>query len=1317
VKGNPGAGKSVLMKFAVTMMDHRKSGEIVLSFFIHGRGTLLQKTPLGVFRALLNSMLKYFPHYLSQLTERFEDQEKRFGSYGENRWDWAQKELQDFTSKVITKGTQNRPVAIFVDALDECGRDFAKELLTYFKDLFEEIKREGAQVKICLSSRHYPILGHDTIPTVSVEERNDKDIRLVIQRRLREIEPATKRQRIEKDILLKAQGGFQWAVLVSDMVTDENITGMKAEKLHEKLASIPEHLDELYTDILGGSTAIENNQMTRLFQWILFSERPLSAQELRDALATDKDMTYTSVSEFRSHEVWIDDIAQFERRIKHISRGLVEFQTREFWEQYELGGEDSNREVQFIHQSVADYMLNKFLNNVEHHYGTPQAQTGAGHFQISRSCLKYLTIEEVLQAHQLSRGKLSARFPLAPYATRFIFDHIRKVEQEGIPQLDLLSLIQWKPQSEPLRNLASLWRILDPNSAHAPMGWPFVGATALHALIAFGSKSAFDTFLQRNDVEVDGRDSDGNTPLLLAIREGHQGMALALINYSIERTSSWSTSQGDENARGVSRIVDIDAENDHGETPLTVALTEKAGEVIFKLVDAGAALKLFGRETALLYYTIRERNEKLLMKLIEKNILLDGGVYFALKEFSNGEDKVLENFIQLLLEAGGNRSKSTEFDEYDHEEDYDEDYDEDDEYLDDAALFWASRRGQGAIVNLLLSHGASADSQNTMGDLPLHLALKKNHEVVVGILIREAPLTADIGDKNGQTPLELAVDAGNEAIVKLLLTKELLNIDKTIPLRIAIHDGHTAVIELFLATKRFDVNIKDFNERPLLLWAVETENEAAVKQLLATEQIDVNAMNSDRWTPLMHAIEYEKECMVKLLLATRKANINLEYPDGQTLLSRATRTSNKAITLALLSTGKFNVNARDSDGHTLLSRAAKTGNETVVELLLATAKVKVDAKDRDGQTPLAWAVWNAHTVIFKLLLATGKVNINAKYHNGQTLLSRAVEKSNEVIAQALLATGKFDVNVWGVYGQTLLSRAAETKNETMVKMLLATEQVDVDAKDIDGWTPLAWAVQNGYSGIVRLLLETRKVNVNVRDANGQTLLSLASMDGRISMVRLFLESEQVEVDAEDAKGGTPLAWAVQNGYSGIVKLLLETGKVNVNARDANKRTPLSLASENGNESIVELLLSTEQIDIDVEDAEGWTALAWAVQNGRSGIVRLLLETGKVNANARDANKRTLLSLASENGDEPIVKLFLAAEQVEVDAEDTYGWTPLAWAVENGYCGIVRLLLETGKVNINLRDTDGQTLLSRAVENGDELIAELLLATSAIEADA
>ncbi|KAH8723067.1 ankyrin repeat protein, partial [Phaeosphaeriaceae sp. PMI808] len=529
IKGNPGAGKSVIMKFAVTEMHRRQSGELVLSFFVHGQGTDLQKTPLGIYRTLLNTMLKYFPEYLSQLTKLFEDQEERFGAYTENRWKWIDKELQDFLSVILTKGSKRQPVVIFIDALDECGEGVAKSLLRYFKDLMEVADIEESQVKICVSSRHYPILGIDTIPTTSVEKRNCKDLQLVIQRQLEEIEPDWRRNQIQKAILSKAQGGFQWAILVTNLVIDSNAIGTRVEELHKIITSMPQALDELYTNILSGFTEAEEHMMVKLFQWVLFAERPLSMQELRDALATDQDMTCITISELRRNTSWTETLDQFERHAKHISRGLVEFRTRDLYEQYELDGEESDKEAQFIHQSVADYLLERFFKNIGRHQCDSRSYAGAGHFEVSRSCLRYLALKEVLEATQLPRSTISARFPLVPYATRFVFDHIRKAEQHGISQADLLMLFQWDAQSESLGKVARIWTVFDPNSVHTPLGWPFIGTTALHFLIALGSKSALDACLLERDIDVSRKDSNGDTPLLLATRGSQQDMALALL--------------------------------------------------------------------------------------------------------------------------------------------------------------------------------------------------------------------------------------------------------------------------------------------------------------------------------------------------------------------------------------------------------------------------------------------------------------------------------------------------------------------------------------------------------------------------------------------------------------------------------------------------------------------------------------------------------------------------------------------------------------------------------------------------------------------
>ncbi|KAL1632717.1 hypothetical protein SLS56_003414 [Neofusicoccum ribis] len=243
--------------------------------------------------------------------------------------------------------TEKSPTAVKVSSRDRKAcisemKEAATALLAYLKRLMNDIEKRSGQVKICFSSRHYPILGLDTLPIICVDERNDRDIRHVIKEKLMEVEPKEKSQQIEKEIILKAQGGFQWAVLVAAIAIEESVNGLKTEGIKEKIKNTPGALDELYIGILRGVPEAGKQQTIKLFQWILFAERPLSAQELREALATNEGMTCTTICELRKHEDWATSSEEFERRVKYLSRGLVEFQTREIWEQYEPGGEDSD---------------------------------------------------------------------------------------------------------------------------------------------------------------------------------------------------------------------------------------------------------------------------------------------------------------------------------------------------------------------------------------------------------------------------------------------------------------------------------------------------------------------------------------------------------------------------------------------------------------------------------------------------------------------------------------------------------------------------------------------------------------------------------------------------------------------------------------------------------------------------------------------------------------------------------------------------------------------------------------------------------------
>ncbi|EAW19529.1 Ankyrin repeat protein [Aspergillus fischeri NRRL 181] len=1006
IKGNPGAGKSVLMKFAA-QMAHRKYGELVVSFFLHGRGTLFQKTPLGVFRALLNTLLKSFPTYLSELTAQFEDREKRFGSYEENRWTWGEKELQEFLFRVLTKGTKAHPVVIFVDALDETGKDAARSLLSYFRDIMRDVERDEGLVKICVSSRHYPILGLDIFPTISVEERNDQDIRLVIRNRLEQVQPDSKRQQIEKEILLKAQGGFQWAVLVCNMVIEENDNGTKADILQEKLVTIPEALDELYASIMCSVPETERQQTVKLFQWVLFTARPLSAQELRDALSIDKDMQCNT--DIRKHSSWSDTLPEFERHVKHLSRGLVEFQTREVWEQYGPDGEDPDREAQLIHQSVADYLLKNFLSHVEHDLNISQSPVAAGHFQISRSCLRYLTLEEVIEEAQWRPSKLRIRFQLVPYAVRFLLHHIQEVEEEGIAQSDLLSLIQSDRQPD-MQRIGSVWSVSDPDCIYAPIGWPFAQATALHVLIALGSKSAFDEFLQQDDVQFDGRDAEGNTPLLLAIREDKQDMALALLNRSI----MWRLQQNEGVEQSIngartreperSYLVDTNTENNDGETPLTVAITNNTREVIHTLLEAGADPKYLSQESALISYTIRNRDEPLLMKLIEKKVKLDGAVHLALKEIKDNED-LLKRVILELLQAGANTTRLPEFDrdngthcedetEDENEHETDDVYDDDDDDDDDEAILLASRSGQTAIVNLLLLYGVSATSQNLNADFPLYVAVENGHREIVEILLQKEPAAVEMEGRYGQRALVVAIDHDEIEIAKLLVQQGRFQQSSATLLKglsRAIEKDMPDLVEIIL---RKDESLVD---------KVFASNRCgAVVNRLLKAGIDPEFNGSLSWTPLFLAAEKGHEVVVKVLL---EAGATLEAKAGrsETPLSRAARNGREAVVKLLLQTGA-NPETKDIYNKTPLFLAAESGHEAVVKLLLqAGANLESKGSWLD-HTPLSRAALNGYPAVVNLLLEAGANPESNDIYN-QTPLSCAAAKRHKGVVQLLLDAG------------------------------------------------------------------------------------------------------------------------------------------------------------------------------------------------------------------------------------------------------------------------------------------------------------------------
>ncbi|KAL7916598.1 hypothetical protein GGI35DRAFT_46526 [Trichoderma velutinum] len=185
LKGKPGSGKSTLLKYA---FNHQKflsntangtaNSELFLSFFFHGRGEELQKTPFGLFRSLLHQLLKQVPGALLDLVDDFTQKCRDIGNYQE-KWKWHSDDLWRFLASSLPRVLAICSVWLFVDALDECGEENAKDLVRKFKLLLEMIRTMSTcskQLRICFSCRHYPILSSPGLLEVCLETENRRDI-------------------------------------------------------------------------------------------------------------------------------------------------------------------------------------------------------------------------------------------------------------------------------------------------------------------------------------------------------------------------------------------------------------------------------------------------------------------------------------------------------------------------------------------------------------------------------------------------------------------------------------------------------------------------------------------------------------------------------------------------------------------------------------------------------------------------------------------------------------------------------------------------------------------------------------------------------------------------------------------------------------------------------------------------------------------------------------------------------------------------------------------------------------------------------------
>lgn len=159
IKGNPGTGKSIIMKFLYQRLQkqlrnaktkEKSKNKLVVAFFFNARGNKFEKSTLGLYRSLLFNLFTLEPHLQEAL-----DHCQRSGYYNILESDWQLQMLKEVLEETLALlQAQGKQLYCYVDALDECPEDDVQDMVSYFEDLVGNM--DSRHFRVCFSSRHYP---------------------------------------------------------------------------------------------------------------------------------------------------------------------------------------------------------------------------------------------------------------------------------------------------------------------------------------------------------------------------------------------------------------------------------------------------------------------------------------------------------------------------------------------------------------------------------------------------------------------------------------------------------------------------------------------------------------------------------------------------------------------------------------------------------------------------------------------------------------------------------------------------------------------------------------------------------------------------------------------------------------------------------------------------------------------------------------------------------------------------------------------------------------------------------------------------------
>ncbi|RSM04068.1 hypothetical protein CEP52_007049 [Fusarium oligoseptatum] len=731
------------------------------------------------------------------------------------------------------------------------------------------------------------------------------------------------------------------------------------------------------------------------------------------------------------------------------------------------------------------------------------------------------------------------------------------------------------------------------------------------------------------DIDIDGRDYDGRTPIALAARNGHTGIVARLLAHG-----------ADPNLRDLQQTAPLWHAARHGHAPVVRALLESGR--LFDVNPRPLNPSEYQSETPLaiaLEYDHRETAELLaradgIDPFVE--VGPDGGSYQTCSVLALAIRRGYEDVALVLLENRDLGSGSS--------------------YAASSSKRYNDSADAGSI------HRETGDTRSNNSDS------------------EDASSRIDDGS-NG-------VGSSNYPSSDSLQAESIdNNIDDARSEYNYSDNSNSHTLSSYLPKRTVQFASK------LLVLAAGAGYYRVVQELLVNHSADVNALHihHDRRgfvggggiagcveeSPLFAASRRGHSSIVRLLLDTEGIQPDLRcshISSGDTALGSAAGGGFVDIVRMLAADTRVEIDHKDQlGGRTPLSYAAEYGHEAVVAWLLETEAVDPDSQCSSGYTPLMYAVspfqrhitvqWEAQEGVVRRLLASGRVNTNQR---NESLLSRMARCPSTRPVKAILEHLGTDLDrgQWSM----LLRSAAESGSADTVQMLLDAPPMGADAVKTsleDGMhSALQLAAYLGKESVVQVLLSGPGINLNGTYENGWTPLMMAARRHKVGVVKQLSSVAGIDPNMQDDKGWTALCYDCSSDLLGdtpeILGVLLRIPGIDPNLANNLGRTALSLVAEIGCIERVDILLAVNGIDPDARDTSGRSPLSWALKS--------------------HGFKKGDYSLQNTNDRKQVVRRLIALPAVDINAEDAEGLTPLLRAIKIDFSDeFVALLQEHGAI--------------------------------------